>query len=42
MESPSQIQEHVDTILRHEQEFLARRTPTERLGDSTGVLQGLS
>ena len=29
----SHIQEHVDLIARHEQEFLARRTHTERLGD---------
>jgi len=40
MESPNQIQEHVDTILRHEQEFLARRTPTERLGDSIAGFVG--
>jgi uncharacterized membrane protein len=33
LESPDQVQEHVDTILKHEQEFLARRTPSERLSD---------
>ncbi len=27
------IQEHVELIARHEQEFLARRTNSERLGD---------
>jgi len=27
------IQEHIDLIARHEQEFLDRRTRTERLGD---------
>jgi uncharacterized membrane protein len=27
------VQEHIDLIARHEQEFLARRTRTERLGD---------
>jgi uncharacterized membrane protein len=31
--SQEQIQEHIDLIARHEQEFLARRTRTERLGD---------
>jgi hypothetical protein len=30
VESPNQVQEHIDTILKHEQEFLARRTPHER------------
>jgi uncharacterized membrane protein len=28
------VQEHIDLIARHEQEFLDRRTRTERLGDS--------
>ncbi len=27
------VQEHIDLIARHEQEFLAKRTRTERLGD---------
>ncbi len=27
------VQEHIDLIARHEQEFLARRSLTERLGD---------
>ena len=27
------VQEHIDLIAKHEQEFLARRTRTERLGD---------
>jgi uncharacterized membrane protein len=31
--SQEQIQEHIDLIAKHEQEFLARRTPSERLGD---------
>jgi len=31
--SQEQIQEHIDLIARHEQEFLARRTRTERFGD---------
>jgi uncharacterized membrane protein len=29
----SHVQEHIELIARHEQEFLARRTRTERLGD---------
>jgi uncharacterized membrane protein len=40
VESPNQIQEHIDTILKHEQEFLARRTPGERLGDSIASFVG--
>jgi uncharacterized membrane protein len=40
VESPNQIQEHVDTILKHEQEFLARRTRSERLGDSIASFVG--
>jgi uncharacterized membrane protein len=36
-DSPTQtqvhLQEHIDLIAKHEQEFLARRTPTEKLGD---------
>ncbi len=28
------VQEHIDVIARHEEEFLARRSPAERLGDS--------
>jgi len=34
------IQEHIDLIARHEQEFLAQRTHTERLGDSIASLVG--
>jgi uncharacterized membrane protein len=40
MESPNQVQEHVDTILKHEQEFLARRTRSERIGDSIASFVG--
>jgi uncharacterized membrane protein len=40
MESPNQVQEHVDTILKHEQEFLARRTRSERTGDSIAAFVG--
>ena len=34
------IQEHIDLIARHEQEFLAQRTRAERLGDSIASLVG--
>ena len=34
------IQEHIDLIARHEQEFLAKRTWTERLGDSIAGFAG--
>ena len=33
MQVPNQVQEHIDTIAKHEQEFLARRSPEERQGD---------
>jgi uncharacterized membrane protein len=36
----SHIQEHVDLIAKHEQEFLARRTQSERLGDGIGSFVG--
>jgi uncharacterized membrane protein len=38
--SPNHLQEHIDLIAKHEQEFLARRTATERLGDSLGPFVG--
>src|ERR1019366_5493398 len=34
------IQEHVDLIAKHEQDFLARRTRTERIGDSIASFTG--
>jgi uncharacterized membrane protein len=40
MQSPNPVQEHIDTILKHEQEFLARRTPPERLGDTIAAFIG--
>jgi uncharacterized membrane protein len=40
MQSQSQVQEHIDTIAKHEQEFLARRSPAERLGDLTAAIVG--
>jgi uncharacterized membrane protein len=40
LEAQTHVQEHVDTILKHEQEFIARRTPTERLGDTIACFVG--
>ena len=34
------IQEQIDLIARHEQEFLAQRTPSERIGDRIAVFAG--
>jgi uncharacterized membrane protein len=36
----SHLQEHIDVILKHEEEFLKRRTAAERLGDFLGALVG--
>jgi uncharacterized membrane protein len=38
--SQEHIQEHVDLIAKHEQEFLAQRTRTERMGDSVASFAG--
>jgi uncharacterized membrane protein len=35
-----QVQEHIETIAKHEQEFLTRRSPAERLGDFTASIVG--
>ena len=40
MQVPNQVQEHIDTIAKHEQEFLARRSHAERLGDLTAAVVG--
>lgn len=40
MQDPNQVQEHIGTIAKHEQEFLARRSPAERLGDLTAAVVG--
>lgn len=37
---PGHLQEHIDLIARHEQEFLAQRTKAERLGDSAASFIG--
>jgi uncharacterized membrane protein len=36
----SHLKEHIDVILKHEEEFLARRTAAERVGDSLGAFVG--
>jgi uncharacterized membrane protein len=36
----SHLKEHIDVVLRHEEEFLARRTAAERAGDSLGAFVG--
>ena len=38
--STSHIQEHVDLIARHEQEFLEARTGSERIGDGIAAFVG--
>ncbi len=38
--SQSHIQEHIDLIARHEQEFIAKRTQSERLGDTIAAFAG--
>ncbi len=40
MQIPNHVQEHIGTIAKHEQEFLARRSPAERLGDLTAAIVG--
>ena len=38
--SQDHIQEHVDLIAKHEQDFLANRTRTERIGDAIAAFTG--
>src|SRR5580692_12940142 len=40
MQVTNHVQDHIDTIAKHEQEFLARRSPAERLGDLTASVVG--
>ena len=40
MQAPNHVQDHIDTIAKHEHEFLARRSPAERLGDLTAAIVG--
>jgi uncharacterized membrane protein len=38
--TPRHIREHIETIAKHEEEFLARRTTSDRVGDSLGGFVG--
>ncbi len=38
--SQSHIEAHVDLIAKHEQDFLAKRTPSEKLGDRIATFVG--
>lgn len=40
MQVPNHVQEHIETIAKHEQEFLERRSAAERLGDLTAAIVG--
>jgi uncharacterized membrane protein len=40
MQVPNHVQDHIETIAKHEQDFLARRSPAERLGDLTAGIVG--
>jgi uncharacterized membrane protein len=40
MQPPNHVQDHIDIIAKHEQEFLARRTRAERFGDSSATFVG--
>jgi uncharacterized membrane protein len=40
MEIPSHVQEHIETIARHEQEFYAKRSRADRLGDNVASFAG--
>ena len=40
MPIPNHVQDHIDTIAKHEQEFLTGRSPAERLGDLTAAVVG--
>jgi len=40
MQIPSHIQEHIETIARHEQEFYAKRSRAEKIGDAVAGFAG--
>jgi uncharacterized membrane protein len=40
MQVPNHVQKHIETIAKHEQEFLGRRSAAERLGDLTAAIVG--
>lgn len=40
MQPTDHVRDQIDTILKHEEEFLARRSPAERLGDTMASFIG--
>lgn len=40
MQVQHHVKKHIGTIAKHEQEFLTRRSPAERLGDFTAAIVG--
>src|SRR4030095_1299090 len=40
MQIPSHVQEHIETIARHEQEFYAKRTRADKIGDAVAGFAG--
>ena len=40
MRIPSHVQEHIDTIARHEQEFYAKRSRVDKIGDAVAGFAG--
>ena len=40
MQIPSHVQEHIETIARHEQEFYAKRSPADKIGDAVAGFAG--
>jgi uncharacterized membrane protein len=39
-QTPSHVQDHIDLVARHEQDFLERRSLSEKIGDAVGVWVG--
>ena len=40
MQIPSHVQEHIETIARHEQEFYAKRSRADKIGDAVAGFAG--
>ena len=40
MQIPSHVQEHIETIARHEQEFYAKRSRADKIGDALAGFSG--
>jgi uncharacterized membrane protein len=40
MQIPNHVQEHIDTIARHEQEFYAKRSRADKIGDAVAGFAG--